>query len=175
MGSEREESLWSSSIIIFDTNSILQLYRMTNSTKQTMLEILSYFKDRIWIPAHVIYEYNKNRQVAISNLFREKYLNPSFFNSDYMKLLSDYLNDLDKNKDQHPYVDEDKYDLIKKDADVIQKKMKEIRDTITKQYAKRKNEISKIKEHDSILRQVSYFESGEPFTYNKILDISSVH
>lgn len=59
---ELEEFLIKNATIVFDTSSIGQLYYLTEKTKITMVDILNYLRDRIWMPAQVYLEYNKNRE-----------------------------------------------------------------------------------------------------------------
>ena len=66
MNNEREDALWKDALIVFDTNAICTIYRMTKDTQETILEILEYLKDKLWIPGHVLYEYKKNRVEVIN-------------------------------------------------------------------------------------------------------------
>ena len=54
---EREEKLWSEAIFVFDTSSICSLYNLKPDSQKIVVDILERFKDRIWIPAQVRYEY----------------------------------------------------------------------------------------------------------------------
>jgi len=74
MTEEREKTLWDEALVVLDTNSICAMYRMTKDTQKTMLEILEYLKDKLWIPGHVLYEYQKNRiEVIKEPILRCKY------------------------------------------------------------------------------------------------------
>lgn len=58
---EEKESLWNECIFIFDTNVLLNLYRYTSNTRDTLLAAFDDLKERIWLPYQVAYEYAKDR------------------------------------------------------------------------------------------------------------------
>ena len=67
MNSIREEALWRDAIIIFDTSSIGSMYYLVENDRKALCDILGYLKDKIVIPAQVMYEYKKNRTKFIQN------------------------------------------------------------------------------------------------------------
>lgn len=58
---EKKEELWNRCTFVFDTNVLLNLYRYTANTRDTLLAALDDLKDRVWLPHQVAYEYAKNR------------------------------------------------------------------------------------------------------------------
>ena len=95
MTEEREKTLWDEALVVLDTNSICAMYRMTKDTQKTMLEILKYLKDKLWIPGHVLYEYQKNRMEdcegnvseQIDIIIYDALYTPFVFNKDGVKLI----------------------------------------------------------------------------------------
>lgn len=66
-----EESLshiWSSesTLFVFDTNCLLNLYRCEEHTREDILNVMQAIANRIWIPFHVGLEYQKNRRTVIN-------------------------------------------------------------------------------------------------------------
>lgn len=60
--SNREkQELWDNCVFVFDTNTLLNLYRYSSNTRNILINALEYLKDRIWMPYHVAYEFMKNR------------------------------------------------------------------------------------------------------------------
>ena len=57
-----EDELWNDALIVFDTCALLDFYFLTEEYQQIMSDILIAMKDRIWIPAQVKYEFEKNRE-----------------------------------------------------------------------------------------------------------------
>lgn len=55
----------SRTIIVFDTNILLSLYRCEESTRTQFLEVWRNLKDQVWIPFHVCLEYQRNRLTVI--------------------------------------------------------------------------------------------------------------
>ena len=53
--------LWTHGLIVLDTNSLLNLYRYSETTRQQFIDVLSAFQDRLWIPAQVAQEFLDRR------------------------------------------------------------------------------------------------------------------
>ena len=60
------KSLWKKSILIFDTNVLLNLYRYQSSTRDSLLKVMETLKGRVWIPYHVGLEFQRNRLKVIA-------------------------------------------------------------------------------------------------------------
>ena len=70
---ETEDRLWESGIIVFDTCAILDFYYMIPEYQSIMADILESLSGKIWLPAQVVYEYNKNRENVMLKPISEKY------------------------------------------------------------------------------------------------------
>lgn len=57
-----------STLVIFDTNTLLNIYRYSNSTQEKFINSVRKIKENIWIPYHVGLEFNLNRKDAIYRL-----------------------------------------------------------------------------------------------------------
>lgn len=60
------ENLWNVGNVFFDTNVLLNLYRYSKETRNTIIELIGKFKNRIWLPHQAALEYNRNRYEVIS-------------------------------------------------------------------------------------------------------------
>ena len=62
MLSETEKKdLWNNATFVFDTNVLLELYRVTRKASDAMLNAIERVSDRIWLPMQVVNEFGKNR------------------------------------------------------------------------------------------------------------------
>ena len=61
------KAIWETSLFVFDTNVLLNLYRYQTSTRDQLLDILSKLSDRIWIPHHVALEFQRNRFTVLAD------------------------------------------------------------------------------------------------------------
>jgi len=61
------KKIWQDGIIVFDTNVLLNLYRYSKATRETLVDLITKFKDKIWLPHQAALEYNKNRYEVISD------------------------------------------------------------------------------------------------------------
>lgn len=68
LGKSDFEALWKKGVFIFDTNVLLNLYRLPENARNDFLKILgnASVKDRIWIPFQVALEFLNNRISVIS-------------------------------------------------------------------------------------------------------------
>lgn len=55
------KTLWKNCIFVFDTNTLLNLYRYSATTAKDFLKILKNIKLRIWLPYQVGFEYHNHR------------------------------------------------------------------------------------------------------------------
>ena len=58
--------IWEHGIIMFDTNVLLNLYRYSDSTQNTILELIKKFSKQIYLPHQAALEYNRNRYEVIA-------------------------------------------------------------------------------------------------------------
>ena len=68
------EKIYSEAIIVLDTNSLLNLYRYSEETRNKYFEILMKVESRLYLTDHVCTEFYKNRYTLIANrtLFMEE-------------------------------------------------------------------------------------------------------
>ncbi len=61
MTDEEKSELWKECTFIFDTNILLNLYRYTKKTRDSLLKSMSNLQGRVWMPYQVAYEFMKDR------------------------------------------------------------------------------------------------------------------
>ena len=59
------QDLWNTATIVFDTNVLLDLYRYDATTRYEFIQIITFYKERLWIPYQVGWEFHCNREVVI--------------------------------------------------------------------------------------------------------------
>ena len=60
------KALWENATIVFDTNVLLDLYRLPAAARDQFLDLLELLKDRLWLPHHVALEFQRRRLTVIS-------------------------------------------------------------------------------------------------------------
>lgn len=83
---EEKEALWNNCVFVFDTNVLLNLYRYTSITRDTLLAAFDDLKERVWIPHQVAYEFGKDRCDVIYETV-EKYRNIEKIQQDFISKL----------------------------------------------------------------------------------------
>lgn len=171
MNNEREKALWNDALIIFDTNAICAMYRMTKETQKTMLEILEHIKGQLWIPGHVLYEYKKNRVEVIEEPICKWYGNPEFFNNNYIQQVNNFIKRIEEQKYYHPYFEDKELTALKKSVDDISESMEYIKQTVRDEFGKRKSEILALRSSDDILKEFLTLPSGKELSYDDKIEI----
>ncbi|QGQ72300.1 PIN-like domain-containing protein [Halomonas sp. PA16-9] len=95
------EKIWKDCIFVFDANVIIDLYRYSDPTKESLLKSLRYFKDRVWIPRQASEEYLRNRASVIAS--EETYYTET--SNQINEFLSNLKSVFEKRR-QHPFINE---------------------------------------------------------------------
>lgn len=61
------KSLWDTGLIVFDTNVLLDLYRLPEVARNEVFSVFDQVKERIWIPHQVALEFQRRRFTVISS------------------------------------------------------------------------------------------------------------
>lgn len=65
-------NLSNNTLVIFDTNTLLNIYRYSESTKNTLITAMEKISNNIWIPYQVGLEFNLNRRIVLEAMKKEK-------------------------------------------------------------------------------------------------------
>lgn len=116
------EQLWKNAIFCFDTNVLLDLYRYSEKTRAELVDIVGGYRDRVFIPHQVAFEFHRKR---LNTIIDQK--------APYLKIQSDFgeiLRDIDS-KSSHPHFSQnisgkaiELDNLIKKECAEAEEKIK---------------------------------------------------
>lgn len=168
---ELEDKLWNDALIVFDTCALLDFYFLTEEYQQIMSDILIAMKDRIWIPAHVKYEFEKNHKKGASNPINEKYSETKIQKNKFVEELKALIELWDKQY-YHPFITKQSLQTIKDSLADVEPKIAQIKTIISMQYQDRKKEIQDLKEKDIVGNTINQFNSGEPLSFSEIKKIA---
>lgn len=155
-------------LLVFDTSSLLDLYRHSLLTSRRLLDYIKVYEDKIWIPNQVKKEFIKNRDKAKNINMYKKFKDSAIRESNKLSnQMSKYINEYSKSS----FFRLD--DLDKK----IKLKFDEINNIINEYDKSIKGESDIYK--DFILKEVDVFledlikgdKVGEPFNIVEIMDI----
>ena len=169
---EIEKTIWEKGIFIFDTSSICEMYKLNQAARESVSHIITYLKNRIWIPGHVQYEYSKNRIEVINETIKKSL---SEFNTDTKftqayTLLDNFIGKVNKG-DFLPYFREEIFGKIKESIQKSKEEYKSAYKLIKDELKARTEELKAIKDNDCILNAFSNVEHGQEFSYHTILEI----
>ena len=181
MNPEKEKRLWETTIFVFDSSAILDFYFLPNQTRDKIYkEVFKELSERLWIPSHVEFEFLKNREKVIGKPILENYdplkskiqnLGKSF-SSDIHKRIEEISRETIKD-DKHPNIDQTEIDLIKTQSEDFKKKLKKFEESVLERVKKIEKEIIDVKDNDDILKALEdYFQVGDEYTFNRVLEIT---
>ena len=180
MTNEREKELWEKAIFIFDSSSLLDFYFLPKKTREKIYsEIFEKMPNRLWIPAHVKYEYLKNKEKIIKKPIAEKFIPLEKEVKEINRKVTEVNKYIDsiinktKKDDKHPHIIQDKISLFKTEIEEFIKKTEQFETDFLEQINSAKTEVLSVEDNDDVFNSVNkYFEVGEDFNFNKILDIT---
>lgn len=60
-----KEDIWETATFVFDTNVLLNLYRVSSQTRGELKRAMKSVSGRVWLPYHIAWEYMKNRHEVV--------------------------------------------------------------------------------------------------------------
>lgn len=155
---EEFEKLWDDCIFVFDTNTLLNMYRYRRETVNKYFDVLSELKkdNKLWIPHQVGYEFFENRISVISD-YEKSY-------DEILTTLDSVKENIDKKYKNHPFLDWEE----------VKRKIDSGLETVIKDINKKKNEHPRLLDKDDILEKINkLFDScvGECFDDKKLTEI----
>jgi len=147
--------LWENAIFVFDTNVLLNLYRYSEDTRNSIINLVENFKDRVALPYHTAYEFNKNRYEVIA---QNEIIITNFLNE--LNKLKNIIN----SKNQQPFLSS----KLNKEADEVFKNIEsELNDN--------KQKLNNFFKNDPIFDKINLIFSNKvskQFTDEEIKEIS---
>lgn len=153
LSEERINEIWDNSLIVFDTNVLLNLYRYNDAARDEFIKVLKFYKERLWIPYQVGLEFHRRREeIMRKNAAAYKSLSGKL-SEQLMKVVSS----LEGEYARHPYIN-------MKD---IKKKVERCAESIGKTLEKQEKEHPDYSQGDETLYSITeLFDGrvGEDFT-----------
>jgi len=157
---EETNKSWNEGIFCFDANSILNLYRYTESTRTDFLNALKSLQSRSFIPYQAAYEFHTNR-LGVINGVKSTYNDVNIF---YNKCFEETINTLLNQFKKHPALNLDSIKSL--NEDFLSK--------ISIELESQKNTHPDFESDDSILYSITeIFENsiGKDFSETELGDI----
>jgi hypothetical protein len=157
--SEKEsKKLWDECIFVFDTNTLLNMYRYRRETVDKYFEVLSELKknNKLWIPHQVGFEFYENRISVISD-YEKSY-------DEILATLNSTKDSIDKKYKNHPFLDWEE----------LKSKIDKGLESVMKDINKKKQSHPKLLDKDDILEKINkLFDScvGECFDEKNLIEI----
>ena len=143
---ERIKEIWEDSLIVFDTNVLLNLYRYNDDARDEFIKVIKFYKERLWIPYQVGLEFHRRRE----EIMRKNAKACSVLAEKLSKELIGVVSSLEGEYARHPYIS------IKE----IKKKVERCAESITKSLEKQEKAHPDYSQDDEILNSVTDLFDG---------------
>lgn len=115
---ERIKEIWDNSLIVFDTNVLLNLYRYNEDARTEFINVIKFYKERLWIPYQVGLEFHRRRE----EIMRKNAKAYNVLAEKLSKELMGVVSSLEGEYARHPYINmKDIKSRVKKCADSIKR------------------------------------------------------
>lgn len=158
---DKIKNIWENGVFVFDTNTLINLYRYTEKTRNDYFDVMNHYKSRIWIPYQVALEYHNNRLNVISKVDKA-------YDDLASKLVSElkiFINKLDDFK-RHPYIN----------VEDIKTRVRDSVNAVADEIKKMNNDNPKFLQNDIILNFLTeLFDGnvGQDFEADRLKEIYS--
>ena len=97
---ERIKEIWENSLIVFDTNVLLNLYRYDEDTRTEFINVIKFYKERLWIPYQVGLEFHRRRE----DILRKNAAAYTTLGEKLTEQLVKAVSTLESEYSRHPYI-----------------------------------------------------------------------
>ena len=160
LSDEQIKDIRENSLIVFDTNVLLNLYRYNDDTRNEFLKVIEAYNDRLWIPYQVGLEFHRRRKEIIrkhSAAYKE-------FGDQLSNQLLKSFETLSSGYSRHPYID----------FNDIKKRVQRSADSIKRSLVRQSEEHPDLLNSDPILDTVTRLfdgRTGSDFTEVLLVDL----
>ncbi|MDE5940845.1 MAG: PIN domain-containing protein [Muribaculaceae bacterium] len=166
-----EDRLWKDGVIVLDTSALCNLYHLTPSARDKIIEIFRHLKERAILPSRVVLEYNRHRMEAIWQPLKECYAIPKFLDSGFITGLNKFVKELEGHPDFHPYFSKETLDTLKSKQAEAEKAINDVRATIERGLKERKTDIIAVENNDAVKDLISEFTVCSPLSWVETMSI----
>lgn len=124
LSNEEYERVWKDSLIVFDTNVLLDLYRRSEDACVEILDIMKSYEARLWLPYQVAWEFQRNRIVLVCSQRKAYNQLCDKVEDEITKAISNIKNAEKALYKRHPYISLEKIERsLIKSKDAIKKNL----------------------------------------------------
>lgn len=160
LSEQQIKNVWENSLIVFDTNVLLNLYRYNDDTRNEFLKVIETYNDRLWIPYQVGLEFHKKR----TEIIRKHLSTYKDFGKELSEQILKCVDSLIPKYSRHPYID----------LNDIRRKIERSTESIKKSLIKQSTLHPNFLESDPILDSITRLfdgRTGSDFSEEKLEEL----
>ncbi|MCF8232749.1 MAG: hypothetical protein K9J27_11225 [Bacteroidales bacterium] len=181
LNKEREKIIWKEAVIVFDSSALLDFYFLPKNTRKKVFKFFrKKLQERLWIPSHVKFEYNKNREKIIRKPIVENYKPLKDVN---LKRVKKSINDIENNindlknktkkEDKHPHLTQTEIESFLLKIDSFKKESETFEEAIVKKIISVEKDIDLLPSNDDVQNAIKeLFKVGRYYSFAEILEIT---
>lgn len=139
-------AFWDNSLLVLDTNVLINLYRYTEPSRKDILGILKKFNDKLWMPFQVGWEYHNNRETVIDLVYGLEDIIGKQVKNSFDELKKKYRSEYSRN----PFLS----------ADVWEKRLDKTKESLIKYVSTCYKGAPDLRDEDIILSELNQLYSG---------------
>lgn len=201
LNEEDEKDLFENGHIVFDSSALLSFYGYTEKISEEYFnKVFKALKGRLWLPAQVVYEFEKNREKVITKPKRA-YLNLIKSNNKdgggYLESIRSNIELIKKNSssisgqlktlaerttkdDKHPHISQEEIvkfkELLKSfysNLDILSEGYDSLLNHTDEAIKEKIKELDDVSANDQFRERLDkHFQYGKPYSYEKMLEIT---
>lgn len=182
LSEDAESTLWKNCHFVFDSSALLEFYNFSDENRTVIYNEIfekEEVKGKLWVPAHVQFEYFKNRNSKIKKPINEKYSPLETTLETIQNYVSETKNqvkelkDKTKNPNRHPYIEQSDFQTFESAIEQYDNCIKEFSKNIKEKIREKQIQITKLEQKDDIQENfLKYFKVGEEYSFEKLIEIS---
>ncbi|MFL9842947.1 PIN-like domain-containing protein [Flavobacterium rhizosphaerae] len=181
LDSDKELKMWHEAIFVFDSSALLGFYYLPFKERVKIYDLFSKnLKNRIWIPHHVLYEYEKNREEVILKPISEKYnpLKKNIFTKikESVDNIINRIEELDnttKRYDKHPHLNPESIQDFKLTTQHFKDSFINFENKVSQEINLIEEEITSLKDNDDLKAIIeNSFFIGREYSFDEIMEIT---
>lgn len=141
------KEIWNNATIVLDANVLLNLFRYSKASRDELIKIVKHYKDRLWLPYQVAFEFLENSEGVPSSL--SKVLNET------LKSIDSIYGTIEAQLKLNDY---DKYHLLKPTE--LRNDIKKFQESLRKRVEKIRSEYDTV-DKKGIVKQVTEIFDGK--------------
>lgn len=167
-----KKEIWADGIFVWDTSALCRLYALTPVVRDQMIDILETVADRIWIPAHVMTEFDRHCREELKKPLSKYDMPKDLGKAMSVSAVGAYLKELTDNHHLHPLIEDEALKKATDNYQEVTKAIEKLRVCLQDALKQGKDNYEAEIKDDKLGNFVRSLDSGPKIKYSRLLEIA---